>query len=121
MQAVRAHWGIENGLHWVLGTGCWALGAGHWVLGTGCWALGAGHWVLGTGCWALGAGHWVLDVTFREDASRVRKDNAPQNMATLRHIALNTLKRNTTRKTSLKRKRQRAAWEPTFLTELTQN
>jgi predicted transposase YbfD/YdcC len=64
--------------------------------------------------------HWVLDVTFREDASRLRKENAPQNMATLRHLALNILRRNTTRKASLKRKRQMAAWEPDFLTELIQ-
>ena len=63
----------------------------------------------------------MLDVTFREDASRLRKDNAPQNMATLRHMALNILKCNTTRKASRKRKRQMAACEPTFLTELIHN
>jgi len=41
--------------------------------------------------------HWVLDVAFREDESRVRKDYAPENMAMLRHIALNLLKQETTR------------------------
>ena len=36
--------------------------------------------------------HWSLDVTFREDHSRVRKDHGPQNLAVLRQIALNLLK-----------------------------
>jgi predicted transposase YbfD/YdcC len=35
--------------------------------------------------------HWVLDVVFNEDQSSVRKDNAPENMALIRHIALNML------------------------------
>jgi predicted transposase YbfD/YdcC len=37
----------------------------------------------------------VLDIAFREDESRIRKDHAPQNMAVLRHMALNLLKQNT--------------------------
>ena len=36
--------------------------------------------------------HWVLDVAFREDECRVRKDNAPQNLAIIRHFAQNLLK-----------------------------
>ena len=36
--------------------------------------------------------HWVLDVTFGEDNSRIRKDNAPDNLAVIRHLALNLLK-----------------------------
>jgi predicted transposase YbfD/YdcC len=61
--------------------------------------------------------HWVLDVTFREDESRIRQQNAPQNMAVLRHIALNILKRHPS-KMSLKQKRYRAALDDTFLLEL---
>lgn len=36
--------------------------------------------------------HWILDVALNEDHSRVRKDQAPENFAVLRHIALNLLK-----------------------------
>jgi predicted transposase YbfD/YdcC len=61
--------------------------------------------------------HWVLDVTFREDDSRIRKDNSPQNFAVLRHIALNMLKRDPS-KGSLKQKRYRAALDDSFLLKL---
>ncbi len=37
--------------------------------------------------------HWILDVSFNEDGSRIRKGNAPDNFAVLRHIALNLIKR----------------------------
>lgn len=40
--------------------------------------------------------HWVLDVAFREDDSRVRQGNASQNLAILRHMALNLLKQENT-------------------------
>ena len=65
--------------------------------------------------------HWVLDVTFDEDQSRNRLGNGPENLSTLRHIALNLCKSNTTRKASVNRKRNMAAWEPDFLTELLTN
>ncbi len=61
--------------------------------------------------------HWTLDVTFAEDASRVRLDNAPENFAILRHVAFNLLKRHPS-KASLKRKRFRAALDDSFLLEL---
>jgi len=35
--------------------------------------------------------YWTLDIAFREDESRIRKDNAPENFAVLRHISLNLL------------------------------
>lgn len=59
--------------------------------------------------------HWVLDVTFREDESRIRKDNAPENFAVLRHIALNMIKKETSVKKSIKSKRLRAGWDNNYL------
>jgi predicted transposase YbfD/YdcC len=76
IDAVRGHWGIENGLH------------------------------------------WILDVTFREDDSRVRKDHAPENFAILRHMALNILNRARKGKESIKTMRLRAGWDEAYLTKL---
>jgi predicted transposase YbfD/YdcC len=76
LKAVRGHWSIENGLH------------------------------------------WVLDIAFREDESRVRKDNAPENLAVLRHIALNLLKQDTSKKVGIKNKRLVAAWDNDYLVHL---
>ena len=59
--------------------------------------------------------HWVLDVTFREDDSRIRKGNGAENFAVLRHIALNLLKQEKSTKLSLRAKRKRAAWDPDYL------
>jgi predicted transposase YbfD/YdcC len=59
--------------------------------------------------------HWVLDLAFREDESRVRKGNGPQNFAVLRHIALNLLKREETAKISIRAKRKKAGWDNDFL------
>ena len=52
----------------------------------------------------------VLDVTFREDQSRVRKDHGPQNMATLRQISHNLLKRETSLKAGIQGKCLQAGW-----------
>lgn len=71
-QAVRAHWGIENSLH------------------------------------------WVLDIAFREDESRVRKDHGPQNLAILRQITLNLLKQEPS-KHSIRGKRLKAGWREDYL------
>ncbi len=73
LRSARAHWGVENGLH------------------------------------------WVLDVAFREDDSRIRKDHAPENMAVVRHIALNLLKRETTAKVGIKAKRFKANCDRKYL------
>lgn len=62
--------------------------------------------------------HWVLDVSFREDESRIRKDNAPQNFAVLRHMALNLLKRETSLKKSVKSKQLRAGWDNDYLAKV---
>ncbi len=74
-RAVRAHWGIENGLH------------------------------------------WVLDVVFHDDLARLRSGSGPQNMAIVRHIAINLL-RKPTDKHSLKVRRKRANLDPDYLETL---
>jgi predicted transposase YbfD/YdcC len=59
--------------------------------------------------------HWVLDIAFREDESRVRKEHGPQNLAILRHIAVNLLKQEKTAKTGINNKRLRAGWDVEYL------
>jgi predicted transposase YbfD/YdcC len=59
--------------------------------------------------------HWVLDIAFNEDHSRVRKDNAPQNFAVLRHMALNLLKQEKTAKGGIKAKRLQCGWNVDYL------
>ena len=58
--------------------------------------------------------HWVLDVVFHEDLNRLRSGAGPQNMATVRHIALNLL-RAAKDKHSLKVRRKSAAWDTAYL------
>ncbi len=66
--------------------------------------------------WGIENGlHWVLDIAFNEDHSRVRKDNAPQNFAILRHMALNLLKLETTVKAGIKAKRLKCGWDTDYL------
>lgn len=59
--------------------------------------------------------HWYLDVVFLEDRQRVRKDNGPENMATVRKMALQLLMQHKTKGMSLKKLRKRAAWNEGFL------
>lgn len=69
--------------------------------------------------WAIENGqHWVLDVTFGEDRSRVREQNAARNLALLRRIALNLLRADASLKASLKGKRKVAAWNDTYMARL---
>ncbi len=58
--------------------------------------------------------HWTLDVTFREDQSRVRTGHGAENFAVLRHIALNLLRQEPSPK-SLPRKRLACALNPDYL------
>jgi predicted transposase YbfD/YdcC len=58
--------------------------------------------------------HWVLDVAFLEDRARSRKDNAPQNLALLRKLALN-IARHHPAKASMTKKLKRAGWDDAFL------
>jgi predicted transposase YbfD/YdcC len=74
--AVRQHWGVENGLH------------------------------------------WVLDVSFNEDACRIRKDQGAQTFSVLRHIALNLLKRESHHKRGIKARRKRAGWDRDYLLQV---
>ena len=59
--------------------------------------------------------HWSMDVTFREDQCRVRKDHGPQNMATLRQISHNLLKQETSLKVGIQGKRLQAGWREDYL------
>jgi predicted transposase YbfD/YdcC len=61
--------------------------------------------------------HWVLDVTFGEDRSRIRKENAPENFGLLRRLALCLLKGETS-KGSIKGKRLRASWDEEYLLQV---
>jgi len=62
--------------------------------------------------------HWSLDVTFHEDQSRARSKNAAQNLAALRRIALNLIKKNPQEKVSQRQKRIFAALDTAFLEQL---
>lgn len=74
-KAVRAHWGIENSLH------------------------------------------YCLDVTFKEDSNRTRKDNSPENFSVIRRIALNILMQFPA-KMSLARKRRRCQYDADFMADV---
>jgi predicted transposase YbfD/YdcC len=65
------------------------------------------HWSVENGL------HWVLDVVFDEDRARNRKDHGPENLATLRKLALNVLNR-ARRDISVRRKRKRSGWSNDF-------
>jgi predicted transposase YbfD/YdcC len=74
--AVRAHWGVENSVH------------------------------------------WVLDMVFREDESRMRMGNSPENFAILRRMALNLVRRDMGSKKSLKGRRKICGWNNQYLENL---
>jgi len=61
--------------------------------------------------------HWVLDVTFKDDLSRVRRGHGARNMAVVRHFAIN-LVRNAPDKKSLKIRRKLASWDTDYLESL---
>lgn len=63
--------------------------------------------------------HWVLDVSFREDDSRIRRENGAENMATARHITLNMLRQEKTCKKGIKAKRFKAALDSDYAEKAT--
>ena len=62
--------------------------------------------------------HWVLDVTFREDDSRVRNRRAARNLALLRRIAVNLVGRDRSAKASVRARRKKAAWNDDYMLQL---
>ena len=77
-RAIRAHWAIENSLH------------------------------------------WILDMSFRDDDSRIRRGNAPQNIAVIKHMALNMLQKAKGKRDSIKQLRKAAGWENAQLIKILQ-
>jgi len=68
-----------------------------------------GHWSIENSL------HWVLDVAMREDEARMRKDHSAENMAVVRHIAINLLKKEKTQKVGVHAKRLIAACDNEYL------
>jgi len=71
-----------------------------------------GHWSVENSL------HWCLDVQMGEDQSRARTGHAAENLATLRRLALNLLKRDKTKKRGLKGKQLNAGWNHDYLLRL---
>lgn len=71
-----------------------------------------GHWGIENSL------HWILDVAMREDKSRIRKDNAPANFAMLRHIAVNILRQNKSKKFGVRSKQFLAAIDESYMNEI---
>lgn len=71
-----------------------------------------GHWGIENSL------HWVLDVSFREDESRVRKDHAPENLALVRRLAAALLKQDKKTKGGIACKRKQAGWDNDYLEQV---
>lgn len=71
-----------------------------------------GHWGIENSL------HWVLDMAFDEDQARHRAHNLAQNFSTLRHFALNLLKRDPDRKVGIATSRKRAGWDHGYLLQI---
>jgi predicted transposase YbfD/YdcC len=61
--------------------------------------------------------HWVLDVVFKDDLTRLRTGHAPENMAVVKHMAMNLL-RQAKPTISVKNRRKRAGWNTSYLESL---
>jgi predicted transposase YbfD/YdcC len=62
--------------------------------------------------------HHVLDISFRDDESRIRKGNAPENIAIIKHAALNLLQKSKGPRESIKALRKIAAWDENRLSDI---
>ncbi len=71
-----------------------------------------GHWAIENSL------HWVLDIAFREDECRIRAENSAENVAILRHIALNLLKQEKSCKRGIKTKRLKSGWDEAYLSKV---
>ena len=71
-----------------------------------------GHWAI-ENCL-----HHVLDVTFTEDASRIRRGSGPEISASFRRMALNMLQQDTSVKDNVRGKRLRAGWDENVLEQI---
>jgi len=73
-----------------------------------------GHWGIENSV------HWSLDISFNEDACRVRMGHAAENLATLRHICLNLLRKDATAKMGIRNRRLRAGWDMDYMEHILQ-
>jgi len=89
-QSVRSHWGVENSLHWG--------------------GVSAGE--------ASPAEPPLLDVALNEDDCRIRKDNAPENFAVMRRLAVNLLGREKSNKRGVRNKQFLAAMDNEYLVKV---
>jgi predicted transposase YbfD/YdcC len=64
--------------------------------------------------------HWIMDVSFHDDESRIRKGYAPENMALIKHAALNLLQKNKGKRESIKQLRKVAGWDNERLYQILQ-
>ena len=71
-----------------------------------------GHWSIENNL------HWVLDVAFHEDASRLRSDHGPENLALLRRLAASLLQKDKTLKVGVAAKRKKAGWDEDYLLQV---
>jgi predicted transposase YbfD/YdcC len=71
-----------------------------------------GHWGIENSL------HWVLDVAFKEDKARNRKDHSASNMTIIRHMAVNVVKNDKSSKTSIRGRRLKAGWDDEYLLKL---
>ena len=68
--------------------------------------------------WNVESFHWILDVNFREDYCRARKDYEAENMAVARHMAVNLLKRDKTSRLSIEKKRYKCVLNTNYLSKI---